>query len=65
MPNGGKRKIHVISLNFYKTRGPWASTVTRVSGLYTDFLSEGLIFAYKQPHHRINKNQQWQRKAAL
>ena len=25
----------------------------------TDFLSEGLIFAYLQPHHRINKNQQW------
>ena len=64
MPNGGKRKIHVISLNFYKTRGPWASTVTRSIGLYTD-LSEELIFEYKQPHHRINKNQQWQRKAAL
>ena len=25
--------------------------------------SEGLIFAYQQPHHRINKNQQWHRKA--
>ena len=24
--------------------------------LYTDFLSEGIIFAYQQPHHRINKN---------
>ena len=33
--------------------------------LYTDFLSEGLIFAYQQPHHRINKNQEWQRKAAI
>ena len=27
-----------------------------------DFLSEGLIFTYQQPHHRINKNQQWHRK---
>ena len=25
---------------------------------YTDSLSEGL-FAYKQAHHKINKNQQW------
>ena len=32
--------------------------------LYSDFLSEGLIFAYQQPHHRVNKNQQWYRKAA-
>ena len=31
----------------------------------TDFPSEGLIFAYQQPHHRIHKNQQWQRKTAL
>ena len=23
--------------------------------LYTDFFSEGLIFAYQQPHHIINK----------
>ena len=23
--------------------------------LYNDFMSEGLIFAYQQPHHRINK----------
>ena len=28
-------------------------------------LSEEVIFAYQLPHHRINKNQQWQRKAAL
>ena len=33
--------------------------------IYTDFLSERLIFAYQQAHHRINKNQQWQREAAL
>ena len=33
--------------------------------LYTDFLSEGLIFAYEQPHHKTNKNQQWHWKAAL
>ena len=32
--------------------------------LYTDFLSEGLRFVYQQPHHRINENQQWYRKAA-
>ena len=25
--------------------------------LYTDFLSEWLIFIYQQPHHRINKHQ--------
>ena len=33
---------------------------------YTDFLSEGLIFVYQQPHHtcRINENQWWYRKAA-
>ena len=31
--------------------------------LYTDFFSEG--FTYQQPHHRINKNQQWQGKPAL
>ena len=24
--------------------------------LYTDFFSEGLIFAYQQAHHRINKS---------
>ena len=33
--------------------------------LYTDFLSEGFIFVYQQPHHRINENQRWYRKAAL
>ena len=33
--------------------------------LYTDFLSEGLIFGYQLPHHRINKNQQRHRKASL
>ena len=33
--------------------------------LSTDFLSEGLIFVkYQQPHHRINENQRWYRKAA-
>ena len=34
-------------------------------GDHGDFLSEGLIIAYKLPHHRINKCQKWQRKAAL
>ena len=33
--------------------------------LYTDYLSEGLIFIYQQPYHRINNNQQWQTKAAI
>ena len=33
--------------------------------LYTDFLSEELTFAYQQPHHRINTNQQWPKEAAL
>ena len=32
--------------------------------LYADFLSEGLIFVYQEPHHRINENQQLYRKAA-
>ena len=31
----------------------------------SDFLSEGLIFAYQLPHNRIYENQQWHRKAAL
>ena len=25
----------------------------------SDFLSEGLIFVYQQPHYRINENQPW------
>ena len=33
--------------------------------LYTDFLSEVLIFANQLHHHKINKNQHWHRKAAL
>ena len=33
--------------------------------LYNDFLSEELLFAYQQAHHRINKDQQWLRKAAI
>ena len=34
--------------------------------LYTDFLSEWLIFVYiyQQPYHRINENRPWNRKAA-
>ena len=32
--------------------------------LYTDFLSEGPTFTYQQTHRRINKNPQWQKKAA-
>ena len=31
--------------------------------LYTDFLSEGPIFVYQQPHHSINENQPWYSKA--
>ena len=34
-------------------------------GLYTDFLSEGLVVAYEHAHHRINKNEIWQNKTAL
>ena len=33
--------------------------------LYTYVLSEGIIFSYQLPNHRINKNQQWHLKAAL
>ena len=36
-----------------------------IQRLYADFLSEGLIFAHQQPNYRINKHQQWHRKAAL
>ena len=36
---------------------------TMYQRLYTDFLSEGLIFVYQQPHHRIIER--WYRKAAL
>ena len=31
---------------------------------FTLVLSEGLIFVYQQPHHRINENKLWYRKAA-
>ena len=49
-----------------KTRGPQALTVTWVSEtLYTEFLSEGCIFGYQQPHYyNKNKNQQLYRKVA-
>ena len=34
--------------------------------LYSDYLSEGFIFIYQHAgHHRINKDQQWLRKAAI
>ena len=53
-------------LLFYETEqeahGPYRSP--EYQRLYTDFLSEGLIFVYQQPHHRINENQRWYRKAA-
>ena len=32
---------------------------------FTLTLSEGLIFVYQQPLHRIYENQQWFRKTAL
>ena len=51
--------IRLISL----TRGP--PTLLEYSRLYTDFMSEWLIFAYQQPYHRIDKNQQCHRKAAM
>ena len=35
-----------------------------IRDIYTDFLSEGLIFVYQQPNHGINENQLWYRKAA-
>ena len=44
-----------------ETQGPLRSPEYQT--LYTDFLSEGLIFAYQLLHHRINENQQWDRKA--
>ena len=47
-----------------KTRGPQALMVTWVSETFTDFLSKGLIFVYHQPHHRINENLLWYRRAA-
>lgn len=33
--------------------------------LFTDYLQKRLIFADQQANHRIKKNQQWPRKAAL
>ena len=57
-------KFYGVKAILSKTRGPQALTVTCVSETYTDFLSEGLIFVYQQPHHRINENQLWYRKAA-
>ena len=44
-----------------ETRGPQALTVIWV----TEIVSEGLIFAYQQPHHRINNNQQFHIKATF
>ena len=46
-----------------KVQGPLRSP--EYQRLYIDFLSEGLIFGYQLPHHGINENQQWHRKAAL
>ena len=51
---------YMDNLSIQKTRGPQAE----YHRLYTDFLSEGLILVYQQPHHRINENQRWYRKAA-
>ena len=47
-----------------QTRGPLPLRSPEYQRLYTDFLSEGLIFIYQKPHHRINENQPWYRKAA-
>ena len=59
-------QLHVNSYNFpalfqlnFSNKGP--TGLNSQLRLYTEFLSEGLIFAYQQPHHRINKIQQWQR----
>ena len=51
------------SLSKQETHVPcWSLDYQR---LYTEFLSQGLIFAYQQARHRINKNQKWQRKVVL
>ena len=45
----------------FLTRSPWTlRLIPEYQRLYTNFLLEGLIFAYQQAHHRINnkKNQQ-------
>ena len=49
----------------FNTRGPQAFRGYLSIRDCTEFLSEGLIFAYQQPHHRINENQQWHMKTAL
>ena len=46
----------VTKLITLKTRGPQA--IMEIQTLYTDYLSEGLVFAYQHPHYKINKNQQ-------
>ena len=38
-----------------KIRGPQALRSPEYERLYTDFLSEGHIFAYQQPRYYINK----------
>ena len=52
------------NVKVYSTWGPQALTVTLLSGTL-HFLSEGLIFAYQQANHRINKNQHRQKKSCI
>ena len=55
---------YVMYMSYFYKRPTGHNGHLRYQRLYTDFLSEGLIFVYQQPHHRINENQWWYRKAA-
>ena len=61
-PRGDNKEIAKIHWQTL-TRGPQALTVTWVSETLHWLLVKGLIFVYQQPHHRINENQLWYRKA--
>ena len=61
---------HAISdqkfqLRWAKQETHWPLQSTEYQRLYNDFLSEELIFTHQKLNHRINKNQHWQRKAAI
>ena len=66
-----KNTIKLVELHFFSLKGQDINKrptglndhLPEYHRLYTDFLSEGLIFAYQQTHNRINKTQQWQRKS--
>ena len=57
-------KTKIMLLSFLKQEAHRPSRSREYHRLYTDFLSEGLIFVHQQPNHRIYENQPWYGKAA-